>query len=127
LISFYVEDAGGFAHEGNESYNQMATEQAFYAMVAWYRLQGGENSLYDMSDVVRDADAVAEVEALIAAIGEVTANSGAAIDAARKAYDDLFDEQKGRVTNYDVLLAAEEAYADCIKTAEDEAAAAAVE
>ena len=127
LISFYVEDAGGFAHEGNESYNQMATEQAFYALVSWYRLQGGENSLYDMSDVVRDADAVAEVEALIAAIGEVTANSGAAIDAARKAYDDLSDEQKGRVTNYDVLLAAEEAYADCIKTAEDEAAADAVE
>ena len=127
LISFYVEDAGGFAHEGNASYNQMATEQAFYALVSWYRLRNGETSLYDMSDVVRDTDVVAWVEALIAAIGEVSADSGAAIDAARRAYDALSAEQKSRVTNYDVLLAAEEAYADCIKTAEDEAAADAVE
>lgn len=127
LISFYVEDAGGFAHEGNASYNQMATEQAFYALVSWYRLRNGETSLYDMSDVVRDTDVVAWVEALIAAIGEVSADSGAAIDAAHRAYDALSAEQKSRVTNYDVLLAAEEAYADCIKTAEDEAAADAVE
>ena len=127
LASFYVEAAGGFAHEGNESYDQMATEQAFYAMVSWYRLRNGETSLYDMSDVTRDTDAVAEVEALIAAIGEVTADSGADIDAARRAYDALSSEQKNRVRNYGLLLEAEAAYAEYVKTAADEAAAEAVE
>ena len=51
------------------------------------------------------------MEALIDAIGEVTAESGDAIDAARKAYDALTDGQKALVSNYETLTAAEEAYA----------------
>ena len=58
-----------------------------------------------------DEAAAAAVEALIDAIGEVTAESGDAIDAARKAYDALTDGQKALVSNYETLTAAEEAYA----------------
>lgn len=127
LASFYVEGTGGFSHEENGSYNQMTTEQAFYALVSWYRLRSGKTSLYDMSDVPRDMDAVANVEALIEAIGEVTADSGAAIEAARRGYDVLSSYQKELVSNYEVLTAAEEAFAAFDKTEEDEAAADAVE
>ena len=58
-----------------------------------------------------DEASAAAVEALIDAIGEVTAESGDAIDAARKAYDALTDGQKALVSNYETLTAAEEAYA----------------
>jgi hypothetical protein len=50
---------------------------------------------------------------LIDAIGEVSYSDASKdkIDAARKAYDALTDDQKALVTNYDVLIAAEERYA----------------
>lgn len=47
LATFFVET--GFAHAEGSTYNQMATEQAFYAMVACKRVAAGENSLYDMT------------------------------------------------------------------------------
>ena len=59
------------------------------------------------------------VEELIDAIGEVTLDSEAAIEAAREAYDALTDEQKALVENYDELVAAEEALA-ALKEAGDE-------
>ena len=53
-------------------------------------------------------EAVANVEALIAAIGQpVTPASRAAVEAARAAYDALAQKLQARVGNYDVLLAAE--------------------
>ena len=65
----------------------------------------------------------------ISAIGtvEYTTESKARIDAAREAYDALTAAQKGLVTNYGVLTAAEKAYADLKAKAEaDQAAANAV-
>lgn len=47
---------------------------------------------------------------LINAIGRVTPDSKAAIDAARAAYDALSDSAKTYVTNYETLTAAENAY-----------------
>ncbi len=52
------------------------------------------------------------VEAKIAAIGTVTSESGALIQAAREAYDALTDAQKAFVGNYDVLTSAEAAFAE---------------
>lgn len=53
-------------------------------------------------------EAVANVEALINAIGQpVTPASRAAVEAARAAYDALAQKLQERVGNYDVLLAAE--------------------
>ena len=47
-------------------------------------------------------------DALIAAVGEVTLESGGAIDAARAAYDALTKDERARVTRLDELTAAEE-------------------
>ena len=51
--------------------------------------------------------AVNDAQTKIDAIGDVTLDSGAAIDAAREAYDSLSETQKEQVTNYDKLTAAE--------------------
>jgi len=50
LMDYRMAD-GGFCHLMGEDTNQMATEQAFYAMVAAQRLEDGKSALYDMNDV----------------------------------------------------------------------------
>ncbi len=49
LLSFAL-PGGGFAHTAGTGANQMATEQAMYALAAAKRLAGGGDSLYQMSD-----------------------------------------------------------------------------
>ena len=51
-----------------------------------------------------------EVIELISSIGDVTLESKESISAAREAYNALTTEQKSLVTNYDVLVSAEESY-----------------
>lgn len=108
MCQFAVE-GGGFMHIPGSSLNGMATEQSQYALAAYFRLQNGQTSLYDMTDVTLPGEAVAEQ---IAAIGTVTLSSEPAITAARKAYDALSEYQKTLVTNYDVLVAAEKRLAE---------------
>ena len=72
---------------------------------------------YNVVVAFAGTDAVERVENLIDAIGEVTAASGDAILAARTAYDALTDEQKGQVSNYDTLTAAEAAYQTAVNAA----------
>ena len=69
-----------------------------------------------------DDPAVVAVKELIDAIGEVTLDSGDAIDAARAAYDKLPDAKKALVDNYEKLTAAEEAYAAMVDAAAAKAA-----
>ena len=57
-------------------------------------------------------EAVLNVEALIDAIGTVNKESGEKIEAARKAYDALSQEQQKKVSNYDKLTAAEKAFGE---------------
>jgi len=61
---------------------------------------------------------IQETESLISAIGEVTKNSGRLIEAARTSYDALNEEQQMKVSNYDVLLSAEKAYAEILNNAD---------
>ncbi len=70
-----------------------------------------EHDQGDQPEEPDQTEAVQHVIDLINAIGEVTAESGEAIDAAREAYDALTDGQKALVSNYETLTAAEEAYA----------------
>lgn len=51
VMSFSVEN--GFSHAADGKYNQMATEQCFYALVSYSRLINGKTSLYDMSDLIK--------------------------------------------------------------------------
>lgn len=50
LCSFYTD--GGFEHVKGGGINAMASEQAAYALCAYDRYKNGENTLFDMSDVV---------------------------------------------------------------------------
>ena len=51
LLTYYV-PGGGFRHVPGGELDGMATEQAYYAMTAYYRMQEGKTFLYDMTDVV---------------------------------------------------------------------------
>ena len=53
LLSYYLESEAMFAHQGTVS-NNMATDQACYALVAYDRLLKGRTTLYDFSDVTFD-------------------------------------------------------------------------
>lgn len=50
LAMFFVE-GGGFRHVLDGQRDGMATEQAYYALTAYFRMLDGKTSLYDMTDV----------------------------------------------------------------------------
>ena len=113
FLSYADETTGGFLHDkqSNSTVNQMASEQAAYTLVAYDRYVKGSNRLYDMSDATKRANAtVQEVIDLIKAIGSVGEGSYNAIAEARIAYDNLSAEDQAKVTNYNTLTAAEDAY-----------------
>ena len=70
-------------------------------------LTDAENNKADAIKARLDALAAEKVISAIDTIGPVTKDSGAAIKAARDAYNELIDAQKKLVTNYDKLTAAE--------------------
>ncbi|MBR6950741.1 MAG: DUF4430 domain-containing protein [Oscillospiraceae bacterium] len=51
LCSFYVE-GGGFRHVIDGERDGMATEQAYYALTAYFRMLEGKTALYDMTDAL---------------------------------------------------------------------------
>ena len=55
LAGFYV-TGGGFRHTADGERNDMATEQGYYALAAYYRFLNGQTRLYDMSDVAIQTD-----------------------------------------------------------------------
>lgn len=57
LNSFYLSD-GNFCHVKDEGVNEMATEQAYLALVAYKRLVENSTSIYDMSDVTKISNPV---------------------------------------------------------------------
>ena len=54
INDFYIQSAGGFMHIKNTNVNVLATNQGFYALVAYERFTSGKTSLYDMSDVLNN-------------------------------------------------------------------------
>ena len=93
----------------------LASEEAIVAARAAYEAlteaQQAQVTNYDKLTAAEarltDLKAAKAVDDMIDAIGEVTADSGEAVQAARAAYDALTDAQKAEVKNYDVLTAAE--------------------
>ena len=51
LLSYYLEDSATFQHAIGAGTNDIATDQACYALVAYNRLLKGQSALYDFSDV----------------------------------------------------------------------------
>lgn len=109
----FAADGGGFKHIANGPVNGMATEQAYYALVSYYRLLDGKTPLYDMTDVngsdepAVDSEVVNVINLIEAISVPVTQEDENEVKAARAAYDALTDEQKAEVSNYDKLTEAE--------------------
>ena len=64
ILSFYTESAehgAGFKHIQSGSWDNMATDQATYALVAYDRFVKGKNSLYDMKDAITLGAATDEI------------------------------------------------------------------
>jgi hypothetical protein len=88
LVTFYNKDYGYFG-DTTTTLNQMATEQAAYALVAYDRLLRHENSLYSMADAFVSASdnsvAVATAKQALGAVslsvGMTTANTEADVKA----------------------------------------------
>ncbi|MBR2669614.1 MAG: leucine-rich repeat protein, partial [Solobacterium sp.] len=80
-------------------YNGLSAAQRPY-VTNYQTLVSAENRLSELK--------INQVIGLIDAIGEVTLESSTAIQTARTAYDKLTSSQQARVTNYSVLVAAEE-------------------
>ena len=51
LLRYYVK-GGGFKHIMDGELDGMATEQAYYALTAYYRFLTGQTNLYDMTDII---------------------------------------------------------------------------
>ncbi len=69
ILAFYDAEEKGFKHTADGSVDAMATDQACYALVAYTRLLGGKNALYDMSDVTFEAVTPDEPEGITASLG----------------------------------------------------------
>ena len=94
--------------EARAAYDALTDEQK--ALVENYEtLITAETALAKIENDIKAAD---DVEAMISAIGTVTAESKDAIEEARAAYDALTDEQKALVENYEVLTSAETEYSE---------------
>lgn len=64
ILSFYTEDSkygAGFKHVQSGAWNDMATDQATYALVAYDRFLKGKTSLYDMKDTITLGAATDEI------------------------------------------------------------------
>ena len=68
--------------------------------------------LTNPEQAAKDEQTVAAVKDLIDNLGEVTLDSEEAINAAQKAYDDMYDDLKPQITNYSTLLQARLTLAD---------------
>lgn len=100
----FCKENGGFNHntEGTGD-EQMATEQAFYAMAAYFRNQNHQNRLFDMSDVEPETPAEGLDKAALAS----------AVEEAKKLQKDEYTE-----TTWNALKTALE-YAEYVLNKED--------
>ena len=66
LLHFYDASASMFRHTTNGKADQMATEQAAYALVAYNRFVSSQNRLYDMSDAFSESGNVKDPKQTVA-------------------------------------------------------------
>ena len=67
LTLYYIADTGAFGESSASAANQLATEQAAYALVAYQRFRAGSKSLYDMRDAFGSGGETSEAQELVAA------------------------------------------------------------
>ena len=100
-------------HSANDAYNALTPAQKKY--LTPYEEAKLTSAVSEMSKVE-----ITYVDGMLAALpgkDAVTAQSRSTIEAARKAYEELTDEQKKKITNLNNLLEAEEAFKNLGSTA----------
>ena len=110
-LAAYATADGSFCHILNNGADQMATEQAYYALTAYFRFLEGKASLYDMSDVAlkSDHEKAASVETLIQALpSNITLEDKTQVQTVYDLYNGLNSTQKAliRKDSVDKLMAA---------------------
>ncbi len=76
LLGYYVKETGGFRHLTDSDTNQMATEQAAYALVAYDRYKKNQNTLYDMTDALSGPSGTTHTITATAGAGGVISPEG---------------------------------------------------
>lgn len=100
LLGYFV-STGGFRHVKTAGYDQMATEQGYYALTAYSRFKNGENRLYDMTDVPVQSDyekAREVIDAIDNLPSKVTLENMETVKTAYAAYNALNSAQKTLIT-----------------------------
>lgn len=113
--SLYTADAGMTSDTATTvtlrgTYLETLNSGGYTVALAYSRCEA--SATLTVVDAEDSKEQILNVEALIRAIGIVTKNSKEKISAARAAYDALTESQKKQVSNYNVLVQAEKAYAD---------------
>lgn len=96
-------ESGKAIADARAAYDALTEEQRA-AVENYKQLQDAEDAF---AALLEDVNAAEQVVKLIDAIGQVTLERETAVVNARMAYDALAEDQKGLVSNYDILLAAE--------------------
>ena len=114
-------ESGDAITKARETYDAMS-DQAKEKVTKLETLEEAEKTYADMKakdDHEKKIKKKAKkVDKKIKAIGEVTLDSGTAIEEARAAYDKLSDEAKAKVKKLDTLEAAEATYAELVEEEE---------
>ena len=107
MLRFKLTD-GGFCHVPGGGWNSMATDQATYALVSYWRLENGMRALYDMRGERSAADtaAIAAAQTAIAAASDPTAaDYKAQLKTALAAFRAVSKAERRYVDNYSLLAA----------------------
>ena len=110
MLRFRVSD-GGFCHVMNGGWNSMATDQATYALVSYWRLENGMRALYDMrgerSTETQTAIKAAEA-AITAAVDPTSPDYRVQLKSALAAFRAVPVSERRYVGNYSTLAASVE-------------------
>ena len=100
MLRFKLTD-GGFCHVLGGGWNSMATDQATYALVSYWRLENGMRALYDM----RGERSAADTAAIAAASDPSAADYKAQLKTALAAFRAVSKAERRYVDNYSLLAA----------------------
>ena len=110
MLRFRVSD-GGFCHVMDGGWNSMATDQATYALVSYWRLENGMRALYDMRGE-RSAETQTAIEAaeaaITAAVDPTSPDYRAQLKSALAAFRAVPVSERRYVVNYSTLAASVE-------------------
>ena len=84
ILSHYSESDAQFEHVIGSGTDNMATDQACYALVAYNRFMNNQTSLYDMSDVIfeeKDEVVIGSPKAILGVPAEITDDIGTTFNA----------------------------------------------